>query len=315
MSKAKLAIALSTLSVVVLVAWAIPIVGIAHQRVQRTERAWFAAPMPLAPIRLRDEHGGLTASGWINGAGPFVFAIDTGAGVSLVSRNVVAQSRLGVTKSRRPLVGGLSTSPISSDHEVRIAGLSLGRRDNAVPGSFTAAVVNNLPGSIDGILDPTEVFSPFGYSVDLPNRELRVLDTSSHRLRLTDVPRDGAVVRWVRESGSQRPFVRFEDGRLALIDTGSGFGLALNESRSVAGSNHRRSNTIQDLGGGSIQSRRVEPQRVSIGDLVLNGVPTEVLTGVAPGTPIILGRRALFPFRITFDPVSRLIAFEPAEDD
>ena len=130
-SKAKLAIALSTLSVVVLVAWAIPTVGIAHQRVQRTERTWFAAPMPLAPIRLRDEHGGLTASGWINGAGPFVFAIDTGAGVSLISRNVVAQARLGVTKSRRPLVGGLSTSPISSDHEVRIVGLSLGRRENS----------------------------------------------------------------------------------------------------------------------------------------------------------------------------------------
>ena len=315
MSKAKLAIALSTLSVVVIVAWAIPIVGIAHQRVQRPERTWFAAPMPLAPIRLRDEHGGLTASGWINGAGPFVFAIDTGAGVSLISRNVVEQARLQVTRSRRPLVGGLSTSPISSDHEARIAGLSLGRRENSVPGSFMAAVVNNLPGSIDGILDPTELFSPFGYSVDLPNRELRVLDTSSHRLRLTDVPRDGAVVRWVRESGSHRPFVRFEDGRLALIDTGSSFGLALNESRSVAGSNHRRSNTIHDLGGGSVQSRRLEPQRVSIGALVLNGVPTDVLTGVAPGTPIILGRRALFPFRITFDPVSRLIAFEPAEND
>ena len=314
MSKAKLAIALSTLTFVVIVAWAIPILGIAHQRVQRRERTWFTAPMPVAPIRLRDEHGGLTASGWINGAGPFVFAIDTGAGVSLISRKVVQQAGLGFTRSRRPLVGGLSTSPISSDYEARIAGLSLGRRENSVPGSFTAAVVTNLPGSIDGILDPTEVFSPFGYSVDLPNRELRVLDTSAHRLRLNDVPRDGAVVRWVREQGSQRPFVRFEDGRLALIDTGSGFGLALNEPRS-AGSNHRRSNTIHDLGGGSVQSRRVEPQRVSIGALVLNGVPTDVLTGVAPGTPIILGRRALFPFRITFDPVSRLIAFEPAEQD
>jgi hypothetical protein len=272
--------------------------------------------MPVAPIRLRDEHGGLTASGWINGAGPFTFAIDTGAGVSLISRNVVERAGLRVNKSRRPLVGGLSTSPISSDQETRIAGLSLGGRESNVPGSFTAAVVNNMPGSIDGILDPTEVFSPYGYSVDLPNRELRVYDTSSHRLRLNDVPRDGAVVRWVREPGSHRPFVRFEDGRLALIDTGSSFGLALNEGRYATGSNHRRSdNTIHDLGGGTIQSRRGTPQKVSIGTLVLNGVPTDILTGVAPGTPIILGRRALFPFRITFDPVSRLIAFEPAERD
>ena len=315
MSKAKLAIALSTLTVVVIVGWAIPILGIAHQRVQRGERTWFTAPMPVAPIRLRDEHGGLTASGWINGAGPFVFAVDTGAGVSLISRNVVERARLQVTKSRRPLVGGLSTSPISSDQEARITGLSLGRRENNVPGGFTAAVVNNLPGSIDGILDPTEVFSPFGYSVDLPNRELRVLDTSSNRLRLNDVPHDGAVVRWVREPGSQRPFVKFEDGRLALLDTGSGFGLALNESRNATGSNHRRNDMTHDLGGGTVQSRRVTPQTVSIGSLVLNGVPTDVLTGVAPGTPIILGRRALFPFRITFDPLARLIAFEPAERD
>jgi len=308
-SKAKLAIALSTLSVVAIVAWAIPTMGIAHQRVQRRESTGFSAPMPVAPIRLRDADRGLLANGWINGRGPFVFAIDTGAGVSLISRRVAAEARLGVTQSRRPLVGGLSTSPISSNEETRISGLALGRRENNVPGSFSAAVVNNLPDSIDGVLDPTEVFSPYGYSVDLPNRELRVFDTSAHRLRLSDVPRDGAVVRWVRESGSHRPFVRLEDGRLALVDTGSALGLALSESRSHRGTG----NTIHDLGGGTVQSRRVAPQTVSIGTLVLNGVPTDVLTGVAPGTPIILGRGALFPFRITFDPLARLISFEPAE--
>ena len=309
-SKAKLAIALSTLSVVAIVAWAIPTMGIAHQRLQRRESNGFSAPMPVAPVRLRDDARGLLASGWINGRGPFVFAIDTGAGVSLVSRRVVAETQLGVTKSRRPLVGGLSTSPISSNEETRISGLALGRRENNVPGSFNAAVVNNLPSSIDGVLDPTEVFSPYGYSVDLPNRELRVFDTSAHRLRLSDVPRDGAVVRWVRESGSDRPFVRLADGRLALVDTGSALGLALNESRAHTGTG----NTIHDLGGGTVQSRRVAPQTVSIGTLVLNGVPTDVLTGVAPGTPIILGRGALFPFRITFDPLARLISFEPAEE-
>jgi hypothetical protein len=74
-----------------------------------------------------------------------------------------------------------------------------------------------------------------------------------------------------------------------------------------------RGDTIHDLGGGTIQSRRIEPQTVSIGALVLNKVPTDLLTGVAPGTPIIIGRGALFPFKITFDPASRLIAFEPTE--
>jgi Aspartyl protease len=301
-SKAKLAIALSILSVAI-VAWAVPISGIAHQRVQRPETRMST---PVAPIRLRDESSGLLASGWINGAGPFVFAIDTGAGVSLISRSVVERARLQVTKSRRPLVGGLSTSPISSDQETRIAELALGQRDNHVPGSFSAAIVTNLPGSIDGVLDPTEVFKPFGYSVDLPNHELQVFDTATYRLRLNNVPRDGAVVRWV---GSDRPFVRLGDGRLALIDTGSSFGLALNEV-----GNHRGSgNAIHDLGGGTVQSRKVEPMTVSIGALVLNHVPTDVLTGVAPGTPIIIGRRALFPFRITFDPASRLISFEPTK--
>ena len=311
MSKAKLAIALSTLSVVAMVAWAVPITGIAHQRVRRPETA---RSSNAAPVRLRDERErGLVAEAWINGTGPFTFAIDTGAGISLISPRVAGEARLAVTKSSRPLVGGLSTSPISSNEETQISGLALGFRENRIPGSFTAAVVSNLPGAIDGVLDPTEVFSPFGYSIDLPNRELRVFNTTAPRLRPSDIPRDGTVVRWVREAGSQRPFVRLEDGRLALIDTGSGFGLALNEGR-LGGANHRSDdNTIHDLGGGRVQSRRVEPQTVSIGALVLRGVPTDVLTGVAPGPPIILGRRALFQFRLTFDPAAQLIAIEPTE--
>ena len=314
MSKAKLAIALSTLSVVAIVAWAVPTLGIAHQHVRRPETTRSAS---VALIRLGDERErGLMARGWINGAGPFVFVIDTGAGVSLISRKVVGEARLGMTKSRRPLVGGLSTSPISSNQETQIANLALGLRENRISGSFKAAVVTNLPGSIDGVLDPTEVFKPFGYSIDLPNRELRVFNTTAPRLRSADVPPGGTVVRWVREAGSHRPFVRLDDGRLALLDTGSGFGLALNEGRSASGANHRRDeNTINDLGGGRVQSRSVEPQTVSIGTLVLRGVPTDVLTGVAPGTPIILGRRALFPFRITFDPAAQLIAIEPTERD
>jgi hypothetical protein len=305
-SKAKLAIALSTL-VVTTVAWAIPGKGIAHQRVQAMRGADV-----VAPIRLHDERErGLVAQGWINGAGPFAFVIDTGAGVSIVSRNVIDRARLQVSTSRRSLVGGLSTAPIASNEETRIAGLALGQRSNSVSGSFSAAVVASLPGSIDGVLDPTEVFRGYGYSVDLPNEELRVFDTASYRLRVTDVPRDGAVVRWVREAGSGRPFVRLGDGRLALIDTGSSLGFAVNEPGRAIGSNHT---LTRDLGGGTVQSRRVAPQTVTIGPLVLNKVPTDLLTGVAPGTPLILGRGALFPFKITFDPVSRLIAFEPTTD-
>ena len=309
MSKAKLAIALITLSVAT-VAWAVPNAGIAHGRLHPES----SSVQSVLPVRLRDGRDGLVANAWLNGAGPFVFAIDTGAGVSLVKRSVADRARLQVNKSRRTLVGGLSTSPIGSNLEAKLSGLSLGTPSNRISTQAVAAVVASLPGSIDGILDPTDVFSPLGYSVDLPNRELRVFDPTSQGLRLNRVPRDGAVVRWVREAGNDRPFVRLGDGRLALIDTGSGFGLALTDGRVIA-RDHREVENRHDLGGGRVQSQEIEPQRVSIGALVLNGVPSDVLSGVAAGTPNILGRRALFPFKISFDPAARLISFEPTERD
>lgn len=307
MSKAKLAIALITLSVAT-VAWAVPKAGIAHQTLQPESQS-------VLSVRLRDGRDGLVANTWINGKGPFTFAIDTGAGVSLINRSVADRAGLPVTKSRRTLVGGLSTSPIASNQEARLSNLSLGTPSNRITTKAVAAVVADLPGSIDGILDPTDVFSPLGYSVDLPNRELRVFDPASQGVRLNQVPRGGAVVRWVREAGNDRPFVRLSDGRLALIDTGSGFGLALTDGRVVGSRSHADVENRHDLGGGRVQSQEIEPQRVSIGALVLNGVPSDVLSGVAPGTPNILGRRALFPFKITFDPVARLISFEPTERD
>jgi hypothetical protein len=265
----------------------------------------------VLPVKLRDGRDGLLANAWINGEGPFVFAVDTGAGVSLISRNVVDRARLQVNKSRRPLVGGLSTSPIASDQEARLSGLALGTPSNRISTNAVAAVVANLPGSIDGILDPTGVFAPLGYSVDLPRRELRLFDPASQGLRTNQVPRDGAVVRWVREQGNDRPFVQLGDGRLALIDTGSGFGLALTDGRVINRGHSPEVENRHDLGGGRVQSQEIAPQRVSIGALVLNGVPSDVLTGVARGTPNILGRRALFPFKISFDPQARLISFEP----
>jgi hypothetical protein len=308
-SKVRFAIALIILSVATL-AWAVP-EGIAHRRLRRQ---FMAQPgsrsvRSLSPVSLREERDGLTAEVWLNGAGPFVFAIDTGAGVSLISRNVVDRARLQVNKSRRTLVGGLSTAPIASDQETRLSDLALGTPDNCVSTHAIAAVVSTLPGSIDGILDPTDVLNPLGYSIDLPNHELRVFDG---RLHANENPPGGAVVRWI---GNDRPLVRLSNGDLALIDTGSGFGLAVTNARvvSVGGRNRGDLENRNDLGGGRVQSREISPQRVSIGALVLNGVPADVLTGVARGTPTILGRRALFPFRITFDPVARLISFEPAE--
>ena len=303
MSKVKLAIALITLSVAA-VAWAVR-PGLAHRSLQPSAQS----AQSLSPVQLRDGRDGLTANVWLNGAGPFTFAIDTGADVSLITRNVVDRAHLQVNKSSRTLVGGLSTSRISSNQETRLRGLALGTPNNRVSTRAVAAVVSTLPGAIDGILNPSDVFRPLGYSIDLPNHELRVFEG---RLRANDNPPGGAVVHWV---GNDRPLVRLSNGDLALVDTGSGFGLAVTSARvvSVAGRNHSEAENRNDLGGGRVQSREISPQTVSIGALVLNRVPTDVLSGVAPGTPTILGRRALFPFRITFDPVARLISFQPTE--
>lgn len=292
MSKARFAIALITLSVAA-VAWAVP---------SGTAQA-------LSPIQLREGRDGLLANVWLNGAGPFTFAVDTGAGVSLISRNVVDRAHLQVSKSSRPLVGGLSTSRIASNEETRLNNMALGQPNNRVATHAVAAVVSTLPGEIDGILDPTDVFRPLGYSVDLPNHQLRIYEG---RLRVNDNPRGGAVVPWV---GHDRPLVRLSNGDLALIDTGSGFGLAVTKTRvvTVGARSNGDIESRNDLGGGRVQSREISPQRVSIGALDLNNIPTDVLSGVAPGTPTILGRRALFPFKITFDPVARLISFEPTE--
>jgi Aspartyl protease len=314
MSNAKLATALSTL-IAVMVVWAVPIAGTAHHllRTDETAEVWSAGPTVLDPIPFKEsKNRGLLVTTWINGSGPYTFAIDTGAGVSLVSRNLVQRAGLQLQKSRQTLVGGLSSGVIASNQSAQIREVALGSRNNALRTSFQAAVVPSLPAELDGILDPTEVFQPFGYSIDLPQGQLRVFDLNGSGLRLSNTAQEGAVVKWIRQRGDHRPFVRLGDGRLALVDTGSGFGLAISDSRSFG--NHRdEARVTRDLGGGVVQSRRVAPVTVNIGPLVLRNIPTDLLSGAAAGTPLILGREALYPFRITFDPSGSLIAIEPSE--
>jgi hypothetical protein len=314
LSEAKLALTLGTL-IVLSAGWAAP-VGVAHsfaknqreQKVRSTEKQTLA----LSPIRFQDDRAaGLLVQGWINGAGPFTFSLDTGAGVSIVTQRVVSAGRLRVTTSKRPLVGGLTTTPIVSHQEAQAERLSLGAATNIVPSRPALAVVASLPGILDGILDPSDLFGTLAYSIDLPNRQLIAFHARSNGLDLVHAPADGAIVSWVKGRGSDRPFVKLGDGRLALIDTGSSFGLAVTESTNN-GRNHI-SPRVKDLGGGAVQSIAVAPTTVSIGDLVLRSVPTDVLSGVPADTPLLLGRRALYPFKITFDPASRLIIFEPTQ--
>jgi hypothetical protein len=176
-------------------------------------------------------------------------------------------------------------------------------------------VVSSLAQGVDGILDPTEVYSPSGFSIDLPNGRIEAT-YSGTSVQSGRPEAESAVVPWLRLGSSTRPFVRLGDGRLALIDTGSGFGLAVNERNAVIVGGRRNKQPPQgsrDIGGGIITSRRVAPTTISIGDLVLRGVPTDILFGVEDNAPLILGRDALYPFKITFDPQRRLISFVASE--
>jgi len=279
----------------------------------RRSRLQVAVPSAVRFRSIRDR--GLLVKVWLNGTGPYTFAIDTGAGITLIGEDTVAAAGLSVRSGQQHLrIGGLSRSSVFSDRETVIDRLALGEPENFLPARNQAAIVSRLPAGIAGILDPTEFYSPLGYSIDMPGSIIEALDPKVDALSTKRQPAGGTVIPWVREPESSRPFVRLGDGRLALVDTGSGFGLAVVDTV-TEGRSRRRAEDVRDLGGGIIQSRRVGPSTVSIGSLVLRNVPTDVLSGAEKGAPVILGRDALYPFRITFDPLNRLIEIAPRSED
>lgn len=318
--RAKLSIALSALAGM---GWAVPNAGAAHlvsrpvaRPVAREVRSVAALPLP-ARFRLQKQSG-LLLSVWLNGSGPYIFAIDTGAGLNVITENVAGEARLPFRIVRSTVMGGLTAATISSNREAVISQMALGDRGNTLPSQKTALIVPSLSPGIDGILDPTETYAPFGYSIDISNERIEAVDTHWVSSQSRQLITDGAVVPWLRLGGSNRPFVRLGDGRVALVDTGSGFGLAVSERNAVIiGSNRGRrdSQSTRDIGGGTIFSRRVFPSTITIGELVLRGIPTDILSQVEDDAPVILGRDALYPFKITFDPRRRLIEFVTSAED
>jgi predicted aspartyl protease len=271
--------------------------------------------VPL-PVRFREVEGrGLLVSAWVNGAGPYTFAVDTGAGSTILSERVAQEARVS-TVGNRVSIGGLSGAGVSSGREARLGSLAIGDRENLLPSESTVVVAaGGLPAGIDGVLDPTEGYWPLGYSIDMPRGEISAFDPHVNPLRPADAPPDGAVVPWLTDARTRRPFVMLDLGRRALVDTGSGFGLAMSESvaraTGVATLEGRDRDGVRDLGGGTIVARRVPPITVHIGSLVLRRIPTDVVSGVESGAPVLLGREALEPFQLTFDPLSRLIRIAP----
>lgn len=250
---------------------------------------------------------GLIVRTWINSAGPFDFAIDTGAGATLLSQRVADEARV-TTRSGRTSIAGLSGVSTSA-RNVFINRVAIGDSENTVPAKGGAMVVSGLPRDLDGVLDPTEAFSPLGYVIDLPQRELAAFDPRTNPVKMNEQPDEGTVVRWVQEGSGRRPFVMLDNGDRALLDTGSSLGLAIHDS----GSAERKAPAyvVRDVGGGQISARRVAATTVSVGSLTLRRVPTDLVSGTEAGAPVLLGLSALRPFRLRFDPLHRLIEIAP----
>ena len=180
-------------------------------------------------VSLREVRGrGLLVQTWVNGAGPFNFAVDTGAGTTIISPRVAGAAHVGVSTRRGPTLAGLSGASVSAN-EGRIQSLAIGDAQNILPARPDVIVGGNLPADLDGLLDPNEAFSSLGYILDIPARQLSAFDPREQPLVAGREPPGGAVVPWVQEAGSHRPFVTLDTGERALLDTGSSLGFAVHE--------------------------------------------------------------------------------------
>lgn len=332
--RAALGAASALLTALVSIIWAAPPQGAAHlhegerletssvgQKLTGREAARgrvgaaLGARLPRA-VRLRPTHAhGFVVSTWVNGSGPYSFAVDTGAGATIVSERAAREARVALQGGRATIISGMSGAAGVAGREASLRSLAIGDETNLLPSQGAVIVTGALPTEIDGVLDPTEAFWPLGYSIDMRRAEISAFDPRTTPLRASDAPAGGTVVPWLFERGSRRPFVMLDGGRRALIDTGSEFGLAISETAARAVglpvSLGRDREGVRDIAGGRIVARRVAPATVRIGSLVLRSVPTDLLSGVVDGSPILLGREALQPFYLSFDPVNRLILITP----
>jgi predicted aspartyl protease len=319
--------------------WAVPAKGAAHSFFQRIMRAISSDPdtprglrnpaarvasppesnrgLP-ASVNFRDYDGqGLLVKTWVNGAGVFNFAIDTGAGAMILSERVAQSAHVAIKNGRSTEISGMSGTNALQGREATLRSLALGDENNLLPARGLVIVAGNLPPGVDGILDPTEAYWPLGYSIDMPHGQIRAFDPKINPVRPNDAPVGGAVVPWLFDAESRRPFVMLSNGHRALLDTGSNFGFAINENSArafgIEQERGRERDGSKDIGGGRIGARRVRPTNLRIGALMLYRVPTDLLSGVEASAPFLLGREALEPFEVTFDPANRLIRFTPPQ--
>jgi hypothetical protein len=320
-----------------LTTWAVPFTGTAHSLLRAASHAIMASDSARhvithsqratqnrrlpAPVRFREDNGrGLLVRVWVNDAGPYTFAIDTGAGATILSRRVADEARVSISDGRALTISGMSGAGTEAGQKAIVHSLAVGDQDNILPTKGMVIVTERLAPDVDGVLDPAEAYWPLGFEIDMPRGELTAFDPRMTPLsRNQNLPPDGALVSWLFDGQSRRPFVMLEGGRRALLDTGSGFGLAVTQDAAISlgimpgggRSQGRLGTDVRDVSGGQIAAERISPATVRIGALVLRGIPTDLLPYASAGSPILLGRDALRPFRLTFDPLNRLIRIVP----
>src|SRR5437764_12203849 len=130
-----------------LLAWAaLPIRGAAHFRADEglggVRAELLAASSPAqsrttarasslpSPVGFRESgNRGLLVKAWVNGAGPYTFAVDTGAGATVLSPHVAGEARVEVESGGRGVeVGGLSGLSVGGQWAFP-GGILLGSRD------------------------------------------------------------------------------------------------------------------------------------------------------------------------------------------
>ena len=66
-------------------------------------------------VSFREVRGrGLLVNTWINSAGPFTFAVDTGAGITILSPRVVSEARVAIKSGPGVSIAGLSGTVVSA---------------------------------------------------------------------------------------------------------------------------------------------------------------------------------------------------------
>src|SRR6185503_20293093 len=101
-------------------------------------------------------------------------------------------------------IGGLTAASTGSNLAAALRRLALGDPRNFISSPQTALVVSSLPSGVDGILDPTDIYAPFGYSIDMPNRSIEAVDVSGNLSTVSRSNGEGAIVPWLRRGSSDR---------------------------------------------------------------------------------------------------------------